>query len=119
MDYKESETLELKRSTSELKEAIISIVAILNKHKKGEVYFGIRDNGIVIGQDVSEKTIRKVSKAISDSIEPKIFPKITESELDEKNVSTLSSLGTIFLIMPMAGLMFALAMKTRKLAQKS
>ncbi|MCJ7616642.1 MAG: hypothetical protein MUO43_08920 [Desulfobacterales bacterium] len=32
---KESETLELKKSTSELKEAIFSIVAILNKHQKG------------------------------------------------------------------------------------
>ncbi len=30
--FKESETVELKKSTSELKEAMISIVAILNKH---------------------------------------------------------------------------------------
>jgi len=44
LDYelplKESETLELKRSTSELKEAVISIVSILNKHQNGELYFG-------------------------------------------------------------------------------
>jgi len=33
-EMKESETLELKKSTSELKEAIISIAAILNKHQK-------------------------------------------------------------------------------------
>ena len=32
MNKKESEKLEFKKSTSELKEAIISIVAILNKH---------------------------------------------------------------------------------------
>ena len=42
---KESETLELKKSTSELKEAILSIVAILNKHQKGEVYFGVAPDG--------------------------------------------------------------------------
>ena len=30
----ESETLEFKKSTSELKEGIISIAAILNKHQK-------------------------------------------------------------------------------------
>ena len=36
---KESETSEFKKSTSELKEAIISIVSILNKHKKGEIIF--------------------------------------------------------------------------------
>ena len=39
---KESETVEFKRTTSELKEAIISIVGILNKHGSGELYFGIK-----------------------------------------------------------------------------
>ncbi|MEK6936023.1 MAG: RNA-binding domain-containing protein [Nanoarchaeota archaeon] len=73
---KESEILELKKSTSELKEAVISIVAILNKHKTGEVYFGIKDNGDITGQDVSDATLREISKTISDYIEPKIFPKI-------------------------------------------
>jgi len=48
MNYKESETIELKKSTSELKEAIISMSAILNKHKLGELYFGIRDDGRVV-----------------------------------------------------------------------
>jgi len=47
---KESEKLELKTSTSGLKEAIISIVAILNKHQKGRVIFGIKNSGQVIGQ---------------------------------------------------------------------
>lgn len=64
---KESETLELKRSTSELKEAIISIVAILNKHQKGELYFGIKNNGYVIGQNIGERTLRDISKYISDN----------------------------------------------------
>jgi len=39
MALKESEILELKKSTSELKEAIISVSSILNKHQKGEIYF--------------------------------------------------------------------------------
>jgi ATP-dependent DNA helicase RecG len=80
----ESETLELKKSTSELKEALISIAAILNKHQKGELYFGVKPNGQVIGQLVAEKTIRDISKSISDHIEPKIFPKINEVILEEK-----------------------------------
>ena len=42
--YQEDEILELKKSTSELKEAIISIVAILNKHGNGKIIFGIKDN---------------------------------------------------------------------------
>ena len=82
---KESETLELKKSTSDLKEALISIVAILNKHRKGELYFGIKNNGEVVGLTVAEKTIRDISKAVSDNIEPKIFPKINEVILKGKN----------------------------------
>lgn len=70
---KETETLELKKSTSELKEGIISIASILNKHRKGELYFGVRNDGVVVGQSVGEKTIRDLSKAISDNIEPN-FP---------------------------------------------
>jgi ATP-dependent DNA helicase RecG len=63
---KESETLELKRSTSELKEAVISVSAILNKHGKGEIYFGVRNDGTVVGQQVSEKTLRDISQAITN-----------------------------------------------------
>lgn len=84
MDKKESETIEFKKSTSELKEAIISIVSILNKHQKGELYFGIKKDGKVIGQSISEKTLRDISKSISDHVEPKIFPKIHEKEIDNK-----------------------------------
>ncbi|MBI2148022.1 ATP-binding protein, partial [Candidatus Woesearchaeota archaeon] len=82
---KESETLELKTSTSELKEAIISIVAILNKHQRGELYFGVKNDGTVVGQTVTENTIRQISQTISENIEPKIFPKINEVTLEGKN----------------------------------
>jgi len=70
MKFKETETVELKRSTSELKEAVISIAAMLNKHQRAEVWFGVRNDGTVVGQRVSEKTIRDVSKNISEHIEP-------------------------------------------------
>lgn len=59
---RESETLELKKSTSELKEAIISIAAILNKHHKGEVCFGIDKDGNAVGQNITENTIRESNK---------------------------------------------------------
>lgn len=85
MSLKESETLELKTSTSELKEALESISAILNKHGQGELYFGIGKDGVVLGQDVTEKTIRDISQAISEKIEPKIYPIIEEKIIDEKH----------------------------------
>ena len=82
--FEESEFIELKKSTSELKEAIISIVAMLNKHGAGELYFGIRNDGTALGQDVSDKTLRSISHAILDFIEPKIYPEITAVKLDDK-----------------------------------
>lgn len=81
---KESELLELKKSTSELKEGIVSLVSILNKHQEGELYFGVKNNGEVVGQTVTDKTIRDISQAISNHIEPKIFPKIKEINLEGK-----------------------------------
>ena len=58
MKLKESETIEFKTSTSELKEAVISISAILNKHGKGELYFGVKDDGLVAGQMIGKSTLR-------------------------------------------------------------
>lgn len=71
MRYKESETTEFKKSTSELKTAVISIAAILNKHGKGELYFGIKDDGTVVGQMVGRNTIKEVTQAIVDNSENK------------------------------------------------
>ena len=76
MVYKESESIELKKSTAELKEAVISNVAMLNKHGQAKVYFGIADDGVVVGQTVSRKTIKDVTQAIVDNTEPKIFAKV-------------------------------------------
>jgi len=88
LDYelplKESETIELKRSTSELKEAIISIVAILNKHQSGELYFGVKDDGTILGQEPGRKTLRDISRAISEGIEPSIHPFIYQVEIEDK-----------------------------------
>ena len=83
MQFKETETRELKKSTAELKEAVTSISAILNKHQKGEVYFGIKNNGTITWQQITENTIREISQAISNNIEPKIYPKI-ENNLIER-----------------------------------
>jgi len=85
MKFKESENRELKKSTSELKEAVVSIAAILNKHQNGVLYFGIRNDGTVIGQTVTGKTLRDISKAISDHIEPRIYPGVEKVEIDSKD----------------------------------
>ena len=80
----ESETVELKKTTSEIKEALISIAAILNKHGKGVLYFGIKDDGTIVGQQIGKETLRNISQNISDKIEPKIFPKINKVKIENK-----------------------------------
>ncbi|OGF50380.1 MAG: transcriptional regulator [Candidatus Firestonebacteria bacterium RIFOXYA2_FULL_40_8] len=76
MFLKESEVLELKKSTSEIKEAIVSISSILNKHQRGELYFGVKNDGEIVGQTIGASTLRDISQAISNHIEPKIYPSI-------------------------------------------
>lgn len=85
MKYVESEILELKKSTAELNEAINSIVAILNKHSSGELIFGISPKGDVLGQEVSEKTLRDISQKIANSIEPRIYPEIKKTKIASKD----------------------------------
>jgi ATP-dependent DNA helicase RecG len=72
----ENEKLEFKKSTAELREGVISMTAILNKHGGGELYFGVRNDGTPLGMDISEKTLRDVSEAVSNHIEPKFYPEI-------------------------------------------
>ena len=85
MKLTESETLEFKRSTSELKEAIISLGAMLNKHSKGMVYFGINDDGKVLGQQIGRLSLKDISKAISDWIDPQVYPDIQIKKMQGKD----------------------------------
>lgn len=73
---RESEQIEFKKTTSELNEAMHSIVAILNKHKKGELYFGLRNDGTPSKFQINDSTIRDVSQKIYEAIKPRIFPTI-------------------------------------------
>lgn len=73
---KESEVLEFKLSTKELDDALLDIVAILNKHGGGILYFGVRNNGELAGFEIGESTERDVSRKIYEKIRPQIFPTI-------------------------------------------
>lgn len=79
----ESETVEFKKSTGEHKEALQAISAMLNKHGRGELYFGVKDDGNVIGQDVSDATLRQVTSWVSDKIEPAVFPTVERLDADD------------------------------------
>lgn len=65
----EGPTLEFKRSTGELREAMEALCGMLNAAGHGQVFFGVTDKGGVTGQDVSAKTTREVAN-ITRRIEP-------------------------------------------------
>ncbi|MBI2060371.1 MAG: putative DNA binding domain-containing protein [Nitrospirae bacterium] len=58
----EGTTLEFKRSTGELKEGMQTLCAFLNV-SGGTVLFGVRPEGTIEGQDVSDKTLRDIAQA--------------------------------------------------------
>jgi len=67
----ESETLELKRTTDERREAARTICAMLN-HRGGRVIFGVEPDGRIIGQMVSDRTVEEVAQDLSE-IEPPVL----------------------------------------------
>jgi len=84
---RESETLEFKKSTSELDAAIISISSMLTKHGEATVYFGVNPNGDVIGQkQINENTLRDISRKIAEKIQPQVIPHISIELIGDKEV---------------------------------
>ena len=90
----ETEYVEYKKTTGELKAAMISVCSMLNKHGEGTVYFGVKDDGEVIGQQIGHKTLRDVSQAVADAIKPQIIPTVSYELIDDLDVIKLSIKGT-------------------------
>lgn len=61
----ESETLELKRTTGELREAGQTLCGFLNQ-RGGVVVFGVAADGRIVGQEVNDGTLRDVTAAARD-----------------------------------------------------
>ena len=70
---RETETIEFKKSTAELKEAVISIAAMLNKHSRAEVYVNEHmkwraDLSESRRKEIPEIPDRAISEAIGNSL---------------------------------------------------
>jgi ATP-dependent DNA helicase RecG len=76
-----------------LKEAIISIAAMLNKHGGGELWFGIRNDGTPVGFDVTDKALRDVAQAVAAHIEPRIYPTISAELVGGKHCVEIAFTG--------------------------
>ncbi len=91
---KENETLEFKESTAEFDKACKAIVAMLNKSGEGKVYFGVKDNGDIIGQAIGKDTLSALTDRIKNSIKPSIYPVVTKVQYDDKDIISVSFKGT-------------------------
>ena len=82
----ETESVEFKKTTGELREGMISLASMLNKNGKGVLYFGVRNDGEIVGQQISDRTLREISQGIANAIKPQIIPTIIMELCDDKNV---------------------------------
>lgn len=80
----ESETIEFKKSTAQIEKALKAVCSFLN-HKGGTVYFGIEKKKIV-GQEVSDSTLKSISQKIRQRIKPEISPEIRVFEINGKKI---------------------------------
>jgi len=60
----ESKTLEFKNSTAKLRSAAETLCGFLNEKRKGIVLIGVRDDGKLLGQDVSDHTQQELAQTI-------------------------------------------------------
>ena len=76
----ESETLEFKETTGTRREGTRTVCAFLNQ-RGGQVLFGVTQAGVVVGQQVGERTIEELSAELQQ-IDPPAFPTIERVRVD-------------------------------------
>ncbi len=77
----------------QLKEAVISISAMLNKHEEGTVYFGIKDDGSICGQAIGRKTTSDISHEIRNNLKPLPIIDISTIEMEGKDIIEVKACG--------------------------
>lgn len=86
MEY-ENEKLEYKKSLTQLKEGVISLSAMLNKHNEGTLVFGVNDDLKVVGLMIGKKTLNDVTQEIRNHLKP--LPhriEVVDDSIDDKRV---------------------------------
>jgi ATP-dependent DNA helicase RecG len=93
MEKRESETVEFKKTTNELKEGVISLASMLNKSGTGTVYFGIKNDGSVYGLEIGQHTTSDIARAIKDHLKPSVVPTIELLTENEKQIVAVRAQG--------------------------
>ncbi len=91
----EDEFCEFKTSLAELDKGIATITAMLNKHEKADVYYGVANDGEAVGLNgqLGPETIKKVESRISEIVKPSIVPNVILEDYAGKKVIHVSAKG--------------------------
>ncbi len=91
----EDEYQEFKASLSQLEKGIDSLTAMLNKHKTGTIFFGVSNNGEIIGlsNQLGEETLKKISVKINELIKPSVMHEVSYLNFDDKRIIKVSADG--------------------------
>lgn len=91
----EDEKQEFKSSLSQLDNGIDSLVAMLNKHCDGSIYFGVDNSGTIIGLagQLGEETIKKISSRVAQIVKPSVIPEISFQRYEDKTIIKMSAKG--------------------------
>lgn len=90
---REDEFQEFKKTTKELNEAMVSISAMLNKHKHGKIYFGLKNDGTPCSFTITDSTLRDVSRKVFEAIKPQLIPTIRVETIENSEVISLEFSG--------------------------
>ncbi len=72
----ENETTEFKKSLAQLDKGILSLTAMINRRNGGTVYFGVDDDGTVIGVKPGPDSPEKVRNRIRTYVQPQVLADI-------------------------------------------
>src|SRR4030067_2625037 len=75
-----SEAAEFKKSTGMMREAVETICAFANHHG-GYLVIGVEDKGNIVGQNVTDETMKYVANEIKLNTDPKLYPSIEKVSL--------------------------------------
>lgn len=91
----EDEVTEFKKDLAQLDKGIIALTAMVNRRGKGTVYFGVDDDGDVVGVKPGPDYLEKVRNRIRTYVSPQLLAEITLLETpDGLDYIRVSAIGT-------------------------
>ena len=91
---RESKNCEFKKSCGEAIDSMKSVCTMLNKYGEGVIYYGVKNDGSLVKNEISDSSLRDISRAIYECFEPKITPYINTLTIDGVEIIKLSFYGT-------------------------